>query len=80
VAVAGLAESLRLQVREAGIGVTLVAPGLVASEFWHATGAAGPPGDALTPDDVAAAVLFAAEQPERVDVNEILVRPRGQLL
>ena len=79
-AIAGLAENLRLQVREAGIGVTLVAPGLVSSEFWHTTGAAGPPQHALEPDDVAAAALFAAEQPERVDVNEILLRPRGQAL
>jgi NADP-dependent 3-hydroxy acid dehydrogenase YdfG len=79
-ALAGLAESLRLQVREAGIGVTIVEPGLVTSEFWQHTGAAGPPGHALAPEDVAAAVLFAAEQPERVDVNEILLRPRGQAL
>ena len=79
-AISGLAESLRLQVREAGIGVTLVEPGLVASEFWRGTDASGPPQHALTPDDVAAAVLYAAEQPERVDVNEILLRPRGQAL
>lgn len=77
-AVTGLAESLRLQVREAGVGVTIVEPGVVASEFW---GEATPPlplEQALTPDDVAAAVLYAVEQPERVDVNEILLRPRGQ--
>ena len=79
-ATAGLAENLRLQVREAGIGVTIVEPGLVVSEFWQNTDAAGPPETALRPDDVAAAVLFAAEQPERVDVNEILLRPRGQPL
>ena len=79
-AIAGLAENLRLQVRDADIGVTLVEPGLVASEFWRTTAAAGPPEHALTPDDVAAAVLFAAEQPHRVDVNEILLRPRGQAL
>jgi NADP-dependent 3-hydroxy acid dehydrogenase YdfG len=79
-AVTGLAENLRLQVREAGIGVTIVEPGLTASEFWQATDAMGPPAHALEADDVATAVLFAAEQPERVDVNAILLRPRGQAL
>ena len=79
-AMSGLAESLRLQVREAGIGVTIVEPGLVASEFWQTAYGVAPPAGALEPDDVAAAVLFASEQPERVDVNEILLRPRGQPL
>lgn len=77
-AITGLAESLRLQVREAGVGVTVVEPGVVASEFWGEAAAPLPLEQALTPDDVAAAVLYAVEQPERVDVNEILLRPRGQ--
>lgn len=80
-AVTGLAESLRLQVRESGIGVTLVAPGVVATEHWEGLSPPPVPLDkALTPDDIAAAVLFAVEQPEHVDVNEILLRPKGQPL
>jgi len=34
----------------------------------------------LEPDDVARAVLYALQQPPSVDVNEILVRPTGQVL
>jgi NADP-dependent 3-hydroxy acid dehydrogenase YdfG len=34
--------------------------------------------DALDPDDVARAVLYAVTQPAHVDVNEILIRPTAQ--
>ncbi len=37
-----------------------------------------PPANALEPDDVARAVMFAVSQPPHVDVNEILVRPTAQ--
>ena len=78
-AVTGLAESLRLQVREAGVGVTIVEPGIVATEFWSSPNAMPLAAEqALTPDDVADAVLYAAQLPPRVDVNELLLRPRAQ--
>ncbi|GLV58498.1 hypothetical protein KDH_53290 [Dictyobacter sp. S3.2.2.5] len=35
----------------------------------------------LTPlesEDIAAAIVYAVTQPERVNVNEILIRPTGQ--
>jgi NADP-dependent 3-hydroxy acid dehydrogenase YdfG len=32
----------------------------------------------LQPDDIAAAILYAVSQPDRVAVNEILVRPTDQ--
>jgi NADP-dependent 3-hydroxy acid dehydrogenase YdfG len=80
-AVTGLGESLRLQMRETGVGVTVVEPGVVDTEHWADLSPPPVPLDkALTPDDVATAVLFAAEQPEHVDVNEILLRPKGQPL
>jgi NADP-dependent 3-hydroxy acid dehydrogenase YdfG len=34
----------------------------------------------LVPDDIARTVLFALQQPPSVDVNEIVVRPTGQVL
>jgi NADP-dependent 3-hydroxy acid dehydrogenase YdfG len=34
--------------------------------------------DALEPDDVARAVLYAVGHPAHVDVNEILIRPTAQ--
>jgi NADP-dependent 3-hydroxy acid dehydrogenase YdfG len=33
----------------------------------------------LTADDVARAIVFAVAQPSGVDVNELVVRPRGAL-
>jgi len=32
----------------------------------------------LESEDIAAAVLYAASQPQRVNVNEILIRPTSQ--
>jgi NADP-dependent 3-hydroxy acid dehydrogenase YdfG len=74
-AVTGMAESLRQELRAAEIGVrvTVVEPGMVDTPFFD-----NRPSGALEPDDVARIVLFALEQPERVDVNEILVRPTSQ--
>ena len=37
-----------------------------------------PVSDALEPEDIARAVMFAVSQPAHVDVNEILVRPTAQ--
>ena len=37
-----------------------------------------PVSDALQPEDVARAVMFAVSQPAHVDVNEILIRPTAQ--
>ena len=35
-------------------------------------------GEPLVAEDIAAAILYAITQPERVSVNEILVRPARQ--
>ena len=34
--------------------------------------------NALEPDDIARAIMFAVSQPAHVDVNEILIRPVSQ--
>jgi NADP-dependent 3-hydroxy acid dehydrogenase YdfG len=76
-AVTGLAENTRRLVTGDGIGVTLIAPGRVATPFWDATG--GPPaGGLLTADQVADAIVWAISQPSGVDVNTVIVRPIGQ--
>jgi NADP-dependent 3-hydroxy acid dehydrogenase YdfG len=74
-AVTGMAESLRQELRqeESRVRVTLVEPGMVDTPFFD-----NRPTDALEPDDIARIVMFALDQPERVDINEILVRPTSQ--
>jgi NADP-dependent 3-hydroxy acid dehydrogenase YdfG len=76
-ATTALGESLRQQVRGTGIGVTVIAPGVVDTDYWPSSDA-WPHDRALDPDDVAAAVLWAVDQPEHVDVSEVLVRVKGQ--
>lgn len=71
-AVNGFAESLMLEVRDAGVKVSVVAPGSVATSFsrtgrdqsWK-----------LTADDVAASVEFLLDTPERMLIDRIEMRP-----
>jgi len=75
-AVSGMGESLRQELRQdegSEIRVTLVEPGMVDTPFFD-----NRPTAALEADDIARIVMFAVEQPPRVDVNEILVRPTSQ--
>jgi NADP-dependent 3-hydroxy acid dehydrogenase YdfG len=72
-AVTGMGEALRQDLNGTGVRVTLIEPGMVDTPFFD-----NPVSDALEPDDLARAVLFAVSQPERMDVNEILIRPTAQ--
>ena len=56
-----------------GVRVTLIEPGMVDTPFFD-----NPVSNALEPDDVARAVMYAVSQPPHVDVNEILIRPTAQ--
>jgi NADP-dependent 3-hydroxy acid dehydrogenase YdfG len=76
-AVTALGESARQQVREHGVGVTVIMPGIVDTGYWPSR-EAWPHPEALSPEDIAAAVLWAVDQPDHVDVNEVLVRVKGQ--
>ena len=83
-AVNAVAEGLRMDVHEKGIRVINVEPGLVRTEFpessypsaeeYYSEKEYSP----LEAEDVAAAVVYALDQPPRVSVNEILVRPTEQ--
>ena len=78
-AVTGLAENTRLMCAPDGVGVTLVSPGRVETDFWAPVG--GPPdGDILTSDQLAEALVWATLQSTGVDVNTIIVRPTGALI
>jgi NADP-dependent 3-hydroxy acid dehydrogenase YdfG len=76
-AVGAIGEGLRAELRQmhenTRIRVTLIEPGMTDTDFFDQR-----PQNALEDDDIARAVVYAISQPERVDVNEILVRPTSQ--
>lgn len=76
-AVTAMGESLRQEIRQMHendrIKVTLIEPGMVDTPFFD-----NRPTGALEADDIANAVVYAITQPDRVDVNEILIRPSSQ--
>jgi NADP-dependent 3-hydroxy acid dehydrogenase YdfG len=78
-AVTAIGEALRAELRQMrenhSIRVTLIEPGMVDTPFFD-----NRPGTdrALRDEDIASAVVFALSQPEKVDVNEILIRPTSQ--
>jgi NADP-dependent 3-hydroxy acid dehydrogenase YdfG len=72
-AVTAMGEAARLDLNGTGVRVTLIEPGMVDTPFFD-----NRPQNALEPDDIARAVMYAVSQPAHVDVNEILVRPTAQ--
>jgi NADP-dependent 3-hydroxy acid dehydrogenase YdfG len=72
-AVTAMGEAARLELSGTGVRVTLIEPGTVDTPFFDEQ-----PKDALEPDDIGRAVLYAVSQPPHVDVNEMLVRPTSQ--
>lgn len=77
-AATAIGEALRAELRQMhdnhAIRVTLIEPGMTDTPFFDNR----PGKSALQDDDIAKAVLFALEQREGVDVNEILIRPTSQ--
>ena len=72
----GLRQELRQMQENDTVRVTLLEPGIVDTEFFDNR----PQSGALTDDDIARAAMYALEQPDGVDVNEILIRPSSQPL
>jgi NADP-dependent 3-hydroxy acid dehydrogenase YdfG len=72
-AVTAMAESARQELNDSGVRVTSIEPGMVDTPFFDDR-----PSNALEPDDIARAIMFAVSQPPHVDVNEILIRPTSQ--
>ena len=85
-AVHGLSETLRLDFAGTGVRVTEICPGRVRTNF--ALARAGNQadadafydqvGDCLSPADIAAAVLYALEQPPHVVVSQLVIMPASQ--
>jgi NADP-dependent 3-hydroxy acid dehydrogenase YdfG len=78
-AATAIGEALRQELRTMHdnhrIRVTLIEPGMVDTPFFENRPG---PDNALHDSDIANAVIYALSQPERVDVNEILLRPTSQ--
>jgi NADP-dependent 3-hydroxy acid dehydrogenase YdfG len=79
-AVWAISDGLRQE--NADLRVTVISPGVVESELAHTISDAGTANAiadyrriAITPDAIARAIAFAVEQPDDVDVSEIIVRP-----
>jgi NADP-dependent 3-hydroxy acid dehydrogenase YdfG len=87
-AVRALSEGLRQEVKAYGLRTTIISPGAVESELPDTISDEDVAEEiqelyeehAISADSFARAVAFAIEQPEAVDVNEILYRPTSQNL
>jgi NADP-dependent 3-hydroxy acid dehydrogenase YdfG len=85
-AVNAISEGLRQELLGDNIRVSIVGPGAVETELPdHITDEEAREGlsglmslERLQPEDIASAIVYAVTQPERVSVNEILIRPTEQ--
>ncbi|MFG2946171.1 SDR family oxidoreductase [Streptomyces adustus] len=73
-----LAENTRLLVGKDGVGVTVVAPGVVDTPFWDERGGTPEAAPSMTPEQIADIIVFAVNQPAGVDINHVTLRPTGQ--
>jgi NADP-dependent 3-hydroxy acid dehydrogenase YdfG len=87
--ITGFSEALRQEALHAGVRVTVIEPGYVETELQdHNAGnemvmtamekEKGHIGQVLRAEDIAAAIVGATDQPEHVNVSEVLVVPTRQ--
>ncbi|HEX9481046.1 MAG TPA: SDR family NAD(P)-dependent oxidoreductase [Solirubrobacteraceae bacterium] len=85
--VGAFSEALRQEVAPQGIRVTLIEPGFVATELQShnrpeiqdAIRNILKDDEPLRAEDIANGILYAIGSPENVAVNEVLIRPSGQV-
>jgi len=85
-AVGAIAEGARRELGPLGVRVTLIAPGIVRSEFQQVAGYSKEWAASfferfapvLAPQDVARVVSFVVAQPAHVHVNDVTLRPTKQ--
>ncbi len=86
-AVRALSEGLRQEVKPYNIRTTIISPGAMDTELVNGSSGAKSrenlqkyyEQNAISADAFARAVTYAIEQPEEVDINEILLRPTRQV-
>lgn len=85
--VVGFSESLRREVYKDNIRVSVIEPGMVATELREHIGHAGARQAVearvaemrqLQPEDIADTILFCVTRPSHVCINEVLLRPTDQ--
>jgi NADP-dependent 3-hydroxy acid dehydrogenase YdfG len=70
-------EVLRAELKGTGVRTSLISPASTDTEIWNTVTVTDPAGKPhstrpmLDPDDVVAAVMFALDRPERVNVDEL---------
>ncbi len=69
-AVTGYGYNLREELADSGARVTVIEPGMVDTPFFD-----DPKPDAMRPEDIARAVLYAVSQPPHMNVSEVMVLP-----
>lgn len=72
----GFAESVRKEAAEESIRVSVIEPGMVATEMQPDELKADIP--MLDPQEIAEAIRFVVSRPPSVSVNELLIRPTAQ--
>jgi len=84
-AVRAISEGLRVELCADNIRCTMISPGLVESELKHGSSDEGSSKVlaefykiAIASESVAQAIAYAIEQPDQVDINEIVLRPTVQ--
>jgi NADP-dependent 3-hydroxy acid dehydrogenase YdfG len=87
--VTGFSEALRQEALHSNVRVTCIEPGFVATELQgHNTNPMvieatkkmrDQIGDVLEAEDIADAIAYVVSAPARVGVNELLIRPTGQV-
>jgi NADP-dependent 3-hydroxy acid dehydrogenase YdfG len=84
-AVRAITEGLRIELKPHNIRTTMISPGVVATELPESSSEEATRQHlrdfykiAIPADSIARAVAYAIEQPDAVDINEIVIRPTAQ--
>ena len=85
-AVEAISEGMRLELTEFGIKVTNIAPGAVQTEFSEVrfkgdterAGKVYEGYEALKPEDIADAIVYAVTAPDRVTIADMVIYPKAQ--